>query len=1197
MIDCESGAGLAALNLPTGTLTMLFTDIDGSTRLLQQLGTEVFTEAVVTHRRLLRDAFAAHGGREMGTEGDSFFVVFRRARDAVAAAVDAQQAIGDHRWPEGVRIGVRMGMHTCEPVVGEEGYHGLGVHRAARIAGLGRGGQIVLSAATRAVVADELDGALALRDLGEHRLKDFDEPERIFEVRFPGAPAGLPPSSGRIASLPIATRLPPALRPAPNVPFVGRATQLRRLCSLLDASSEGGRRIALVGGEPGSGKTRLARELAERATRDGHRVLYGACDPEVRTPYEAVVDALEPALAEAGADPLAALDQRAWAQLRRLLPALGPAAAEDPGVATGADPETERHHLHAAINALLTGLAQAQPLVLILDDLQWADASSLLALRHLGRHLGDARVVLIGLFREGTGPLPSELAAALAGLHRLDGVERLRLAGLEVKEVQELIAHGAEADDAERRSEVAEHLVGLTGGNAFLLGEVWRLMLDRGGDPETRGPPTEAGIPVSVREVLDDRLARLDHGTHVLLELVAVSPRGVAYPVLRAASGLDDEALVAALDEGVLSGMLEEIPGTQLVHRVRHELLRRTIYDEVTALHRATLHLRLAEALEASPERARAVNELALHFRLAAPIAGTGRAIEYALAAATLAERSLVFGEAAARLEDALELGIDDATLEAGIRCRLGSAHHLAGAPAEALESFAAAAELARATGDVDLLVRAAIGFETACWRPGIADPRAVGLLLDAVRRAGAGPSPERVRLLAHLSRGHAYRGDHVQATKRWTQAMAMARAVGDPGALVVALSHAAWTRGERPLDAVIADLTEACSIADDLPQDDLIDVARGMRMGLLVESMDLEAARRDHVAMRARAERAGQPFLAYVAAYYAAMFAICEGRLDAAEADANRAEELGRTLQRGPSAIHGIQMFTIRREQGRLAEVAPVVRLIAGRPDGDGVWGPALAVLLAEIGDADAARRQLWRFVSDGMPLSGGGLGIGALAYAADAAAMVEDAGLAGRLLERLRVLAGSNLVIGSGVVCYGAVDRVLGALAAVVGQWDVAEQHLAVALEINRRLEAPTWIAHTLYEQARMLIRRGGPDDAAAARAPLEQAREVAGRLGLVALGARIEALVDRAPASAAPTASATTAAPATLPGDLSPREVQVLRVIARGLSNREAAAVLHLSEHTVANHLRSILRKTDCANRTQATAYALRHGLADS
>jgi class 3 adenylate cyclase len=149
-------------DLPSGTVTFLFTDIEGSTRLLKQLR-DRYAELLAQHQRLLREAFVAHGGREVDTEGDSFFVAFARARDAVLAAADAQRAFAEREWPEGAAPKVRMGLHTGEPTVGEDRYVGLGVHRAARIMAAGHGGQVLLSEATAAVLADEEMSGIALR--------------------------------------------------------------------------------------------------------------------------------------------------------------------------------------------------------------------------------------------------------------------------------------------------------------------------------------------------------------------------------------------------------------------------------------------------------------------------------------------------------------------------------------------------------------------------------------------------------------------------------------------------------------------------------------------------------------------------------------------------------------------------------------------------------------------------------------------------------------------------------------------------------------------------------------------------------------------------------------------------------------------------------------------------------------------------
>lgn len=185
--------------LPSGTVTFVFTDIEGSTALLQELG-DAYADVARDHRRLVREAFAEQGGTEIDTQGDSFFFSFARARDAVAAAVAAQRALRDHEWPGGREVRVRMGLHTGEPSVGDEGYLGLDVVRAARISAAGHGGQILVSETTRALLGNQLPDGVAVHDLGQHNLKDIQH-EHIYEVSVDGAPA---------ATKPLKTAGPPA---------------------------------------------------------------------------------------------------------------------------------------------------------------------------------------------------------------------------------------------------------------------------------------------------------------------------------------------------------------------------------------------------------------------------------------------------------------------------------------------------------------------------------------------------------------------------------------------------------------------------------------------------------------------------------------------------------------------------------------------------------------------------------------------------------------------------------------------------------------------------------------------------------------------------------------------------------------------------------------------------------------------------
>jgi class 3 adenylate cyclase len=175
-----------------GTVTFVFTDIAGSTELLKRLG-DRYAEVLGEHRRLIREAFAARGGQEIDTQGDAFFFCFERARDAVAAAVAGQRALASHAWPDGADLRVRMSLHTGEPVVGEEGYVGIDVHRAARICAAGHGGQVLLSATTAALVSGALPDGVSKRDLGAVQLKDIDEPEQVTQLVIDGLPASFPP--------------------------------------------------------------------------------------------------------------------------------------------------------------------------------------------------------------------------------------------------------------------------------------------------------------------------------------------------------------------------------------------------------------------------------------------------------------------------------------------------------------------------------------------------------------------------------------------------------------------------------------------------------------------------------------------------------------------------------------------------------------------------------------------------------------------------------------------------------------------------------------------------------------------------------------------------------------------------------------------------------------------------------------------
>ncbi len=975
-------------------------------------------------------------------------------------------------------------------------------------------------------------------------------------------------------------RLPGPLRLTPSFPFAGRSRELATLRELIPSAGGEGLRFALVGGEAGSGKSRLVREFVQDADAGGALVLYGACDAVVQRPYRPFVEALDQLARTTDPAVLRAELGENGGELSRLLPDL-PQRVGGLAVPVQADPDTERHRLHSAIADLLAAVSRRTPLVVVLEDGHWADPPTLLLLRHLARGAVDVHGLVLTTFRDTEAEVPETLSAALADLRRSEGVVRLRLAGLSAEEIAEFVDRAADGELGEQLADVAHALRELTGGNAFLMTELWRTLRDSdvqwdGGWPT--GVLADLASPEGVREVVGQRLARLDTATIDVLELAAVAGHEFDLGVVGRAG--------PALAQAVAHGMIEEVPARRLAYQFTHELVRRALYDRMPRLRRAELHLRVAEALELDrdPGSTRRLADLAHHFAEAAPIDGPDRAIEYALLAGRAAMATLAFDEAEARFATALELGMTDQRRIAETYLELGTARFRGGGSSGAIEAYRAAAQIARDLGDTELLATAAVGFEDACWRPAIVDQGAIELLLEASDALPDEDSPLRVMVLAGLARAYDFVGDSAGGNPARQEAMAMARRLDDRAGLAKVLVRSYWSRDERDLTHTLDMLSEARDLADGLGDHELEIDAREWRVAGLITLGELDRAREEHAEVLTIARRLRQPFPMHVAEHYGATLALCDGRLDEAEACANRSRDWALVLTgRPPSGIHGIQMFGIRREQDRLDELSPVMRLLVGG-DAAGGWRPGLAALLAELGMEDETRRELDHIRREGFDALRASLWLASLTYLTDACAAVGDAELAALLYPELAPLSGGTVAIGHGVSCYGSADRYLGLLAATLGEHDLAAEHFEEALTANRRMRAPTWVANTLLAYGRTLRSRGRTADVAASSALLADAATLAERTGLPKVLARARQL------------GGVVASAGALPDELSEREADVLRLVATGASNREIGEQLFISGHTVANHVRSILRKTGAANRTEAAGYAYRHALMD-
>jgi DNA-binding CsgD family transcriptional regulator/tetratricopeptide (TPR) repeat protein len=987
--------------------------------------------------------------------------------------------------------------------------------------------------------------------------------------------------------------LPGQLRLTPSFPFAGRARELAALRALIPKGTGDGLRLALLGGEAGSGKSRLVREFAHEAAGSS-LVLYGACDSVVRRPYGPFVEALEQLVRRSDDETLrdAVGTGTVGGELSRLLPDL---AQRVPGLSppAAADPDTERHRLHSAVADLLVAAGTRTPLVIVIEDGHWADTPTLLLLRHLAHGGVDASALIVTTFRDTEAEIPEALSAALVELRRADGVVRLRLGGLSTGEVSEFVENARGHELGADTNEVARVLHTLTGGNAFLITELWRTVLEadpadaRGGGRQLAETLSELGSPDGVREVVAQRLGHVAPATTGLLEVAAV----VGYEFNLAAvapSGLADSELQAALGQAIAHGMIEEVPSRGLSFRFTHELVRRALYDRMGALRRAELHLQVGETLERATEgdSDSRVADLAYHFGAAAPIDGPERAITYSIRAGRAALRSLDFDGAEMRFASAIGLGIEDPRCRAEVHMQLGTARFRGGSSDQAIAAFRAAAEIGREIDDAELLAAAAVGFEEACWRPGIIDEGAVELLEEASGALEDDDSELRVKLLAGRSRALAFVGRYEESSVAERDAIAMARRLDDRLGLATVLMRSYWSRAQRSLGRTLAMLTEARELAEELGETDIQAEAMEWRIAGLIALGDLRTAEREQAEVHALTARVRQPFPLHVAEHYASTLALCAGKLTEAEAAAQRSHEWSRLLTGRPaSGTYGIQMFGIRREQGRLGELAGTMRMLTAGEQSPSVWRPGFAALLAELGMEEEARHELDQVRRDGFDPLRSSLWVASLTYLAEASSVVGDGVLAALVYPEMAPLSGGNVVVGHGVACYGAADRFLGLLAATLGEFDRAVAHFERAMTINRRMGADTWLAHTMFGYGRTLLMRRGSGDARRASELLSGAAALAEQIGMPTLVGRARALGAR-PAGAS-----------RLPDELTGREVEILRLVTAGLSNRGIGEELNISGHTVANHIRSILRKTGAANRTEAAGYAYRNSLVDT
>ncbi|HET9738228.1 MAG TPA: AAA family ATPase [Solirubrobacteraceae bacterium] len=875
--------------------------------------------------------------------------------------------------------------------------------------------------------------------------------------------------------------------------FAGREASAARLHEAFARTRSGERCLALVTGEPGIGKTRLLAEFADTVQNAEALVLYGRCEEEPATPYQPFAEALAP---------LAVPDV--------LVADLGQLAAGRPGE-PASDPEVGRARMFDAVAAWLEEMAATRPLVLVLDDLHWADRATLLLMRRLATRPQRVPLLLLGSARDAELGPGHPLMDALAEVRRDRPVVRVALHGLDEAAVATVFEEltGTRPDRG-----AARLLSERTGGNPFFLRE---LALHAGKDEAV-------ALPDAVRDVVAVRAGRLPERARRLLELAAVAGAEFDADLMRAGTGEPEETVLDALDDALRAGLLRELPGTEEL-AFAHALVRDALVGQLSAARRAYLHRRVADALT---ERANCAPERWLvplaHHALSGARQDPEPALGYALDAARQAVERLAWEDAVELLERAEELARGRARPArlAEVLVALGDARLRAGETDRARVAFEEAARLAREERRGDLLARAALGVAGLGVTIVAVDKPLVALLEEALERLQPDHASLRVRLLSRLAIALAYAPDEPHRRRLVEEAVTTARELGDAGALAVALtaSHVVHWAPEH-LTVRLAAADELLALGERTGDPEIELHGRHWRIVDLLEQGHVAAAE-DEILLyeRVATEARLLPFSWYVPAWRAAVSGY-RGEVGAARRLAQEAHaQAMRVRDDNAEPVLRSNHYTLHVVEEAWEEVdLDHLRARMASPAGPS-YRAYLALCLAELGDHDAARALLDEAVAEGPErmLRDANL-VGGLAQLAEASAAVSHAECAATVVALLEPFADRMVVFVRATALAGSVARPLGRALATAGRIDEAIEALEAAIAADGVRGGIPLAARARRDLAEILLARGARGDGPRAGALLEEAARAADRLGLAEPARRARAL--RASATAAPPA----------------------------------------------------------------------------
>ncbi len=978
--------------------------------------------------------------------------------------------------------------------------------------------------------------------------------------------------------------------------FVGREREMAELTSALDDALSGRGRVVMLVGEPGIGKTRLAEELAAAARGRGAEVLWGRCPEQPGAPpfwpwvqvMRALASRLDDAELHATTGAGAADLAGAFPELRDRFPGL-------PEAAPGPDAESARFRLFDSVTSFLKRAAGRTPLVVVLDNLHWADGSSLRLLEFMAPEAAGAAVLVLGTYRDTELSRRHPLAETLGNLTRERHFVRIALRGLAPGDVRGLLEATLGTSPS---PELAAAVYSRTEGNSLFAHEVARLLRHDALSVSPHGP-SDMGlrIPEGVREVIGQRLNRLSTQANEVLPAASVIGRDFGLDTLAdVTEGLTDDTLLAALEEAVRARLVDEDPRLPGRYRFSHALVRQTLYEELSTTRRVRLHARIAQALERSYGVAAGDHaaELAHHFGEAEAVLGPDGLVKHSLAAGQGALAAHAYEEAQAHFDRALRAHGERGDLtEAALQEGLGRSQEAWGsslaAASEVSRHMKRAFEIYMGAGQTSRAVDVAI-------QPGSGRDRYMTDQLARALEVAAPGSREAGLLLSRYGVSLVGTSDGLsKAIEAVGQALSIGRRLGDAEVEAWALTRsAAVDSGElqwqSAFDSALKAIDAARRAGSVSAEAFAIYVAAraAFDLGLTAQAMDLERSACDLAAKTRNRLRLHQ--LADVSATLALLL----GRWETART------AIGSILQLQPPGLaHITDRLYLEYATGRHEAFEEQMSWLRQRLKSDPPPAMQISSVYATVllcAADDDGLRSLVLAAEPGLRLSSENqwdtsarllraASIGIIAVASDdpeaAAAVYPE--LKAKRASGARLAGSTSMGVGPG---WTSVDRVLGAVADTIGDRSAAMIHFEDAVAFCRRASYRPELAQTCHDYAALLLNERGAAGVSKARDLVTEGLAITTELGMKSVHAKLEKLAERL--------AIRRGGRPEFPDGLTEREVEVLRLVAAGKSNREISDALVISENTATTHVKNILSKISVANRTEAAAYAYRHGL---